>query len=283
MTTIHAPPLGAPHVRTPAKRPEGNPDEANQTAKTATGTTARSTRDPLARRQITLLTLAILGATAAFLFWFSQSSYMDVDSLGVSGVNRINADSILEASGIVPGDALLGLNLDEAKASILEFPWVESVRSERNWSGDVSFAITERTPVAALAVPGAWATIDGHGRVLELNSELTQGLPAVEGLWMEPPQPGEWLEMTHLKGPLSVAGAMDESLKGHVRAIKVEHEGLVLDLNIAGYVLLGDSRNVGEKLNTVEAFITQVDLRCLEKIDVRAAAAPVLTRTADCR
>ncbi len=283
MSTITAPTVLRPRVQPKnGSLPKVGSSSRSSAPTKAEASTLRADRKPFGKRQIVLLLIVLLGIALAFGYWLSQSSFLDVDEVKIVGAVRTDVESILETSGLSRGDPLLGLGLTEARSRIVELPWVKSVRSERSWSGEVTLSISERTPVAAIAVPGAWSTVDEDGRVLELSSEQPRGVAAVEGVWMEQPAPGDWLDLTYLKDPLMAAGAMNEVLQSAVRAVVVSPEGLILDLNIPGYVLLKEGRNIEEKMSTVEAFLTQVDLECLDRLDVRATTAPVLTRTPDC-
>ena len=283
MSTVTAPTVLRPRVqpKSGSLPKTGNPSRSSSST-TAKTSAVKADRKPFGRRQIVLLAIALLGIALAFGYWLTQSSFLDVDEVKIIGAVQTDVESILATSGLSRGDPLLGLGLAEARSRIVELPWVKSVRSERSWSGEVTLSISERTPVAAIAVPGAWSTVDKDGRVLELSSEQPKGIAAVEGVWMDQPAPGDWLDLTYLKDPLMAASAMNEMLQSAVRAVVMSPEGLILDLNIPGYVLLKEGRNIEEKMSTVEAFLTQVDLECLDRLDVRATTAPVLTRNPDC-
>ena len=283
MSVVPFPPLTQEGLQPPAKKLSPR-EHAKTPARGAVTTTApgKTQSKMLNKKQCLLLAALLTGCVAAGGVWLTQSSFLDLDEISVSGLSRLSESEVLEASGITKGDALLSLGLAEARERIVELPWVESVTSQRGWSGSVKFHVTERNPVAALSVPGAWASVDEEGRVLQVQPELPTGLPAVEGYLMAVPQAGAWLEMSAVKGSLEVAVAMNERVHSATRAIRVEPDGLMLDFHFGGRIVLGDSRRVAEKLAAVEAFLTQVDLRCLEKIDVRAPAYPVLTRKNRC-
>ncbi len=283
MNTITAGGIVQPNLRPPNKdlTRVGNPTRSPYSTKAKTPAIKRE-RVPLSKRQIIGLLIAAIGVVITFGYWFTQSSFLDVDELRVLGVSRTEVSTVLESSGLSKGDPLLGLGLEEARARIVDLPWVASVRSERSWSGGVTLSISERVAAAAIAVPGAWATVDVDGRVLEVGDTQPADVSAVEGVWLERPAAGEWLDLSYLRDPLTAASAMNELVRSAVRAIIVSPEGVILDLNMSGHVLLKDSRDIDEKMSTVEAFLTQVNLTCLNRLDVRAASAPVLTRAPNC-
>ena len=212
----------------------------------------------------------------------TRSELLDVDRIAVTGATRTPAGEILKAAGIDPGQPLIGLDLPGARSRIARLPWVKDVYSTRAWDGRVTFQVTERSPVAAVAIPGAWALTGADGRVLEVTSVLAEEVMPILGLNVVGAAPGEWLAGTH-RGALAVAVSLYEPVRSAVRAVEVTPEGYVLDLAVPGRVVLGDSSDIAAKLEAVHTFLAKVNLRCLEVLDVRAAAAPVLTRAIPCR
>ena len=212
----------------------------------------------------------------------TRSEWLDVDHITVTGAARTPAAEILEAAGIDPGQPLIGLDLPGARTRIARLPWVKDVYSVRSWDGTVAFRVTERVPVAAVAMPGNWAIVGASGRILDLTPALAQGPVPVLGSNVIEAAPGDWLVDTQL-GAVTVAGALYEPIRSAVRALEVTPEGYVLDLHVPGRIILGDGKNMDEKLLAVHTFLEKVNLRCLDVLDVRAAATPVLTRAFPCR
>ena len=262
--TVQAP--GVPHPRIAQRR-------ADVVAETQTGERRR--------RRLLWAGLAVcLSLLCGYLA--TRSELLDVDSLAVSGGTRTPPAEILEAAAINSGQPLLGLDLAGARARIARLPWVKDVYSERSWDGSVTFRITERAPVAAVAMPGAWAVTGAEGRVLSVGPTLTEPAVPVLGLNVASAVPGDWLDDAHL-GAVAVAGALREPVRSAVRAVEASPEGYVLDLHIPGRVLLGSGADLDAKLEAVHTFLEKVNLRCLDVLDVRAALTPVLTRAFPCR
>ena len=262
--TVHAP--GIPHPRIAQRR-------AAVDAATKAGDARR-------RR---LLWLALAGALALLsVYLATQSEMLDVDRLEVHGASRSNGSDIIAAAGIRTGQPLLGLDLASARDRIARLPWVREVYSTRSWNGVVSFTVTERSPVAALAIPGAWATVGENGRVLSLGQNISEGAMPIIGLNIAHAAPGDWLEADQ-RAAVGIAGALYEPVRSSVRAIEVGPDGHVLQLHDGGRVVLGNSEQLAAKVLAVHTFIERVNLQCLDTLDVRSPGSPVLTRWIPCR
>ena len=204
-----------------------------------------------------------------------------MDRREVTGAARTDVAEIISAAAVQTGEPLVGLDLAGARTRIARLPWVKDVYSTRSWDGVVSFTVTERSAVAALAIPGAWAIVEENGRVLSVGPSLTEAAVPILGSNVAHAAPGDWLDVGQ-RAAVIVAGALYEPVTSAVRAIEVRADGYVLDLHGSGRVVLGDAEHLPAKMLAVQTFIERVDLSCLETLDVRAPGNPVLTRRIPC-
>ncbi|MYI56473.1 MAG: FtsQ-type POTRA domain-containing protein [Acidimicrobiia bacterium] len=262
--TVHAP--GLPHPRIAQRRAAVDAAER-----------VRESR----RRRFLWLTLGVAMALVCG-YLATRSELLDVDHLEVSGAGTTNPAEIISAAGIRTGEPLMGLDLAGARTRIARLPWVKDVYSTRSWDGVVRFTVTERSPVAVLAIPGAWAVVEENGRVLSVGQTLPEAVTPILGLNVAHAAPGDWLDVEQ-RAAVAVAGALYEPVTSAVRAIEVRPEGYVLDLHGSGRVVLGDAERLPAKMLAVQTFIERVNLSCLETLDVRAPGNPVLTRHNPCR
>ena len=263
--TAHAP--GVPHPRMAQRRAD---------------VTAAAARSGERRRR----RLLWAGLAVAFVllcgYLATRSELLDVDRLAVEGASRTSPEEILGAAGIDRGEPLIGLDIAAARARIARLPWVKDVYSTRSWDGSVTFGVTERVPVAALAIPGAWAVVDAGGRVLSVAASLSEPAVPVMGLNVAAAAPGDWLAGAQLDA-VAVAGALSAPVRSATLAVESTPQGYVLHLHVPGRVLVGSSQDIAAKVETVQTFLEKVNLRCLDVLDVRAPANPVLTRAYPCR
>jgi cell division protein FtsQ len=233
------------------------------------------------RRRLTLWTALALSLVLLAGYLVTRSELLDVDRLAVTGAARTAPAEIIGAAQIAKGRPLMSLEMAAARERIAELPWIDDVYSTRAWDGTVRFEVTERAPVASVAIPGAWVVVDAEGRVLSVGPEDAGVTVPVIGLNIAAAQAGEWLDVTHLDA-IGVAAALYEPIRSAVRAVEWSTEGYVLHLHIPGRVLLGSSRDIEAKLLATGTFLEKVNLHCLDVLDVRAPGTPVLTRGHTC-
>jgi len=217
---------------------------------------------------------AVLVAAAAA----TRSPLLDVDEVELVGAQHTSLEEVLVASGISVGDPMLELDLDGARSRIAALPWVESVRTDRDWPGRVSFVITERDPAAQVALGDGWAVVDEDGRVLEVRPEAAAALTAIEGA-AGSEEPGGWLASDALE-LVALAGSLEPVVADRVTAVgRTETGGLYLDLNNNATVRVGTIDDLSPKLLSVRTVLEQVALDCLAVLDVRVPTVPVITRS----
>lgn len=222
---------------------------------------------------IVLVVVAAVGAL--------RSPLLDVEEVSVAGAQQTPVRTIVEASGISPGTSLVDVDLDAARAAIAALPWVDEVTSTRAWSGAISFEVTERTAVAQAEIDGTVIVIDGEGRVLETSAELDPSMVAVTGA-SGSTVPGGWLSSSSLEA-LEVAAAIDPELARRVASVSVAADGtLDLDLEGNGRVRFGTAVDLDAKLIALRTMVGQVDLGCLDVLDLQVPTVPVLTRRVPC-
>ncbi len=233
------------------------------------------------RRLRVVVVLAIATALAVALWWvLLKSPLLTVDAVVVAGAERTDPAAVVTAAGIREGKPLLKVDTQAAEQAVAALPWVDTVVSHRGLGGDVTFTIVEREPVAA--VPGAegWLLVDADGRVLDQLDAVPPDVVAVEGIrWQA--SPGGWIGERALPA-LEVAVLLPEGLRSRVGAIHQRDGELQLTLTEGGRVVLGDAGELDQKFLAALTMLVRADLACLDTIDVRAPAVPVLTRLAEC-
>ena len=238
------------------------------------------------RRRLRLVAVVVAVVVTAVAIWWliARSPLLDVDEVSVDGAVQTPVDAIVEVAGIQEGEPLVQVDTDHAKAAIAALPWVDEVTASRSMTGKVGFTVTERVPVAALPGADGWLVVDSDGRVLEVSDELEAGLVVVDGArWNA--QPGGWIGEAALPA-LEVASLLPSGLQPKVASIQVVDLGVTEQLELVlfggGTVLLGDSIELDEKFLSALTMLVRVELRCVDEIDVRAPAVPVLTRIDEC-
>lgn len=226
------------------------------------------------------VSVLVLGAS---LVAATRTPLLDVDEIAVRGGVQTAAGEVRTVSGISAGDPLTDVDLSAARSAIATLPWVDEVTSRRGWDGTVVFDITERVAVAqAVSADGATvAVVDAEGRVLEVGDAPRDGLVPVVGV-RGSFQPGGWLGASALDA-VQVAASVPPSLTAAVSAVGLGEDGsIVLTLDGVGDVAFGRSLDLDSKFTALETMLGQVDMTCVELLDLQVPGVPVLSRRSDC-
>jgi hypothetical protein len=224
-----------------------------------------------------------IGAAAFAIFGLTRSPLLDVDTISVKGVERTPEGLIAEIASELKSQPLLELDTRAVEEAIVALPWVDHVSSDRSLDGTLTFVVTERPVVAAVAGESGWLLVDANGRVLEQVVAVPPGVVAVDGLAWDLVA-GEWVPDVGLPG-IEVAAAMPPGLAAAVSSVRLggtPEVGIELVLKVGGIVVLGPNLDLDQKFVSAATILQQVPLRCLEMIDVRAPTVPVLTRDPGC-
>ncbi|MCB1537711.1 MAG: FtsQ-type POTRA domain-containing protein [Rhodospirillales bacterium] len=90
-----------------------------------------------------------------------------IDKVTVDGMRYVDPATLRRAIGVETGDALLGVDIAEARVRLVAIPWVRDAHLRRVWPDTLIVALDERVPAAIQGdAPGGPAVIDGTGVVL---------------------------------------------------------------------------------------------------------------------
>ncbi len=236
------------------------------------------------RRRLRVLgAVAALVGLAAAIVAATRSPLFDVEAVNVEGATHTSLDALEEITAPLYGRPLLEVDITTAKAQLAALPWVYEVSSDRGLDGTVTFTVTERTAVAAVAGADAWLLVDGAGRVLDEVTGPPAGIVAVDGVVLEA-HAGDWASEQVLPA-VRVAGALPPALVDAVVSVRVAdtpEQGILLVLQGGGSVILGNDLDLDQKFVSTATMLDRVPMQCLDTIDVRAPSVPVLTREALC-
>jgi cell division protein FtsQ len=238
-------------------------------------------RDAGRRRLRRFLAVVAVLAVLAGAYVAVHSPLLDVDHVRVTGGRHTDPAAVAVASGVPRGAALLTLDTGAVARRVEALPWVRTARVERRWPGTIRIAVSERTPAATMPVGvGRTALVDATGRVLAVvdpGRPLPTGLPTVRGAGGHP-QAGDTLG-PRARRAVEVARAVGESLPGTVTEVSTDLDATLVT---GGTVRFGSVGDLDDKIVAVETVLTDVDVACLNVLDVRVPGSPVLTRNGEC-
>lgn len=227
--------------------------------------------------------LRFLGAAAGLVLlavavWgLTRSPLLDLDHVRIDGVVGAEAAAVEERAALETGTPMVDLDLGTAEAAVAEFAWVKTVDAARDWPGTVRITVVRRVGVAVLADDGSAWIVDGEGIVIG-PAEPATDLPVVR--WTTTAVVGE-AEREALPA-VAVARALPDDLRPWVEAVTTDEDGLGLDLLGSATARLGDGDLIEDKLAALRAVLNNVDLTCLDVIDVAVADLTTVTRDPVC-
>jgi cell division protein FtsQ len=228
----------------------------------------------LKRVTVALAVVAVLVAAVVA----TQTPLLDVDRVRIDGVGHTAAADVRRVAGIRPGDTMVGVDAGLAAAVVEGLPWVAEARVVRRWPGTVEIHVTEREPLATIeVVEGRVALVDEDGRVLEVTRQPPAGLPEVTGVRGRIAEGDELGRDT--RDALAILRAVRERLHGVVASVSSD-----LDAALAsgGEIRFGSTDDLDDKIVAAETVLADVDIDCLELLDVRVPGSPALTRHQRC-
>ncbi len=91
---------------------------------------------------------------------------LKVDAIRISGQVETEERDVLQALDLDSHGALLGLDLNEARARVVKLPWVEQVAIRKLFPGTLEVSIVEKKPFAVWQRDEKLNIIEGNGAVI---------------------------------------------------------------------------------------------------------------------
>lgn len=236
-----------------------------------------------ARARFTRLGLIIgIGAILAGAVAFLTSSYFDVKSATITGIEFTDDDSVQRIADGLVGRSMFRVDLNQARDDIALQPWVRRVSIRRDWPDRIIVDIGERRPVASYpADDGEWRILDVEGRVLTRIENQPADFPPIVAD-QKAVDPGEFVGVG-LKAGARVAQALPAELRARLSEIGISGvDSVELKLGPQGKVLLGPPTDLREKLISVLAALQRCGDSKFTTIDVRASADVVISPPTAC-
>ena len=110
--------------------------------------------------------LSLLLAAAAIVA--ALTMFFKVESIQVAGASRYQADEIIAASGVEPGDNLVLLDRYRVSQRIYTaLPYITDVQPRPKFPSTLEIEVTETRAAAAIQGAGGWWLLSAGGKLLE--------------------------------------------------------------------------------------------------------------------
>ncbi|HLI42933.1 MAG TPA: FtsQ-type POTRA domain-containing protein [Acidimicrobiales bacterium] len=228
------------------------------------------------RRRWLLAGLTALAAGGGALA-LVHSSLLGARHVEISGQPHAPYATVVRVAGLEGAPPLVDLSAQVIAARVESLPWVKTARVSLSWPSTVRIAVTDRTPVAAIPLPGGgYAVADATGRVLEDTAARPLTLPLVMAGGAVPAPGGR------LDGPSAelarVAALTPEAMVAEISSIAWGSGGIVVRLAGGRTAVLGDDSALGDKFVALYTVLEKANLSGIVTIDLRVPSAPVLIR-----
>lgn len=233
---------------------------------------------PFFRNRLIVQLLSIAAVVLALTMGISI--FFKVDTVLVTGAAKHNPHTIVQASGLQPGDSLLFFGRARAAGKIkTALPYVDTVRFELKLPGTVNVIVEEKKLAYALqASDGSWWMMTSDGMIAEkIDAVTADSSPAIEGVIIQKPQVGEYAKAAdQSSGDTGIATAQDRlatavKILGQLEKWELFSPDTRLDVSdlfaLRLYcgpdhrVELGDSDDMEAKIMTVKYTLPQLDGR----------------------
>ena len=222
---------------------------------------------------ISIIFVFLLGIYAA-----TQSELLDVDEIEVviTGGNEISSDEVVTLSGISLSQSMISVDSREAESEILKNSWVDEVEVRKDWPDNVLIWVSLRAAFAhVVTIEGNFATVDINGIVLK-SSRMESSSNLVTLLVEKLPVPGAKVERVQML--LEAAKSITPDLQKWVKIISPTANGVRVELEDSVFVDLGTHQDFTNSMSDLKAVLGQVELTCIQSIDVSIQDNPVVKR-----
>jgi cell division protein FtsQ len=218
------------------------------------------------------------GASVLAVAWLvTHSPLLAVRRVDVVGTPHVPAAEVVRVAGIHDGQHVIDVDESAARARLLRLPWVATAHVDVGWGGTAHLSVTERAPVAAVAVGQArWMLADRQGRALGLLPLVPPGIVAVRGVAGVPA--GAYFG-AGMSAPLELIGDLHPGMRSRVVSAVVGRDGsLTLGLRPSGVAELCQPVDLPQKLAALTTLFAHVDDQDIAVVQACIADSPTVSR-----
>jgi cell division protein FtsQ len=217
-----------------------------------------------------------LGAAAALLAgsvygfkaadrWVTTSPTFAIDTVEVTGVQRLDANAVRAASGLVLGQNIFRTDLAEAQRGIEQNPWIQHVQVTRLLPRRIAIQVDERKPVAQVAL-GSLYLVDPDGELFKrVAPDDGVDLPLITGLSRQRFDTDREEVRSELARALALLGELGQRHLPEVSEIQLDPElGMTVYLGPETTALELGWGDIDGKLDRYQRTRTELDRRQLK-------------------
>ena len=261
---------------TAQRRPGG--ERRPEPRRPGAGPTVRASREPRAstgtfRRRRLIAALVVVGILVGIGFGVRALLYSglaDVQTVQITGLSTIKAADVQKVADVTTGAPLVDVDTAAIAARVAALPAVATVSVGRSWPHTVTVAVTERVPVASVAIPRGVALVDAGGVVYP--GTPPDGLPRLNFGAVGPDDPAT-------RAAVAALTALPAAVRKQVQTVDVTVAGgapgqVTFGLTDDRQVLWGTAERPADKAAVIVPLLTQPG----HVFDVTSPDLPTLRR-----
>jgi cell division septal protein FtsQ len=225
---------------------------------------------PVFRRRLLMALAVVVVLGAAYVFWFRNSSFVQVERVEVVGAEespQVSAALTAEAGSMTT----LHVDDDALRAAVADDPAVLSISTDADFPHGLTITVDLRRPAGYLDADGG-TVVAGDGVILGSGVDPPDGLPTIDA---EPTSTGAKVE-----GPALVAarilGAAPAALLAETESSNVDPEnGPVVTLTGGLELRFGDPSKADQKWRAAAAVLANPTFHGAAYIDLSVPSRPV--------
>jgi cell division protein FtsQ len=193
----------------------------------------------------------VLLVVGALVWMVYGTSVLGVREVRVVGTEVLTPAQVEQAAAVPLREPLARVDLDGVRARVQALAAVDHVVVSRSWPSAVLVEVVERTPVAAVAAPGAeqFTLIDAEGVAYRTVQRKPAGLPLAK---LAAPGPQD----VNTRAALTVLAALTDELRDQLVQISVEAPARIeLRLREDRTVIWGDDSSSDTKAQVSTALL----------------------------
>jgi len=227
---------------------------------------------------VTLFKTVLVTAFVVYaLYYFSQSSFFALQTVGVTGQKHLTPAEVTSQSGLIDGVNIFQVNLEQARQRLLTDPWIAGAVLRRQIPNKVEIEIEERQPSALLIDGQHWLVLDRNGVCIDNpTSPRLFSLPIITGLTPDTIQPGKLVSTSPVLP--AVLAALDLNVEDFFSEVNINNPQSLIAYTRDGIpIYLGDSQDLHSKLLAAQSLTVNLnDPGSVAYIDLRSTQAPAV-------
>jgi cell division protein FtsQ len=232
------------------------------------------------RRWIVLLLILAIALTTAYLAWFKHSSFVQVESVTVTGLSGPEAPELrrkLVAAGMQ--QSTLDVKVAEIRAAVAGAPEIRSITVSPDFPHALRIDVMENRPVAELVIPGRGKLPIAANGTLMPDAKGHKAVPELRVSAMPPtdrPSGQVRLDDPATSRLVSVAAAAPPALLHRAESVAyVKGDGFVVQLREGPKIQFGDDKRLHDKWAAAAGVLAAKGSSGASYVDVRLPERPV--------